>query len=105
MDKRKEKYYNFIVDDLVKKTEIFYEREEIRLPFPTPLPFLYYSVITEKDKINFIAFPVHTYALYLSNVYGVKKEELRITYELYEQRLKSLIKKWIKEEKNIITTL
>ena len=84
MDK-KEKYINFIVDDLIKKTEIDYEQGKIKLTYhshllSTPSTLLYLS---------------YTPSLFFSNhvrkVYGAHSEEIEFIWDLYKQRIKELI--------------
>ena len=83
---RKEKYYNFIVDDLLKKTEIDYEKEEISFPssFLSSSPFSFSSLLL---------YPSHPYLFskYLKDLYGTRDEEVRTIWKLYKERIQSLI--------------
>ena len=76
---KKEKYINYVVEDLVSKTEIDYEQGKIKFPF---LPLAPYSSLT----FFFILFSNH-----VRKVYGAHSEEIEIIWDLYKQRIKELI--------------
>ena len=89
----KEKYINYIVEDLVKKTEIDYEQEKITYPsliytfpnFNSPLLSFYSSLLP--------FLPSNTFSKYLKERYGARDEEIQIIWERYKERIQSLIKK------------
>tara|TARA_R110000868_G_scaffold243309_1_gene499231 strand:- start:61 stop:324 length:264 start_codon:yes stop_codon:yes gene_type:complete len=85
---KKERYINYIVDDLVKKTEIDYDRDLIKLPFLTP-PFLSYP----STYLYPYHFPFSSFSNHVRKVYGAHSEEINIIWNLYKDRLHSLIKK------------
>ena len=86
MDKRKENYYNYVVDDLVKKTEI--KESERRMKFPT-VPFFYslYFIFTSRSSHNFFLL----FSKYLKGMYGTHDEEIQIIWDLYKERMTTLI--------------
>ena len=82
MDK-KEKYINFIIEDLVSKTEIDYEQGKIKFPF-FPLSFpLYYSPLLFPSFSSF--------SNYIKEKYGAHSEEIEIIWKLYKERIKDKI--------------
>ena len=104
---KKEKYINFIVDDLIKKTEIDHDQETIKLPFLSypQSPFLTqifpYSPI---DISRFTQRPPHSlhsffksfstsFSNHVRKVYGAHSVEINIIWKLYKERIHSLIKK------------
>tara|TARA_R110000751_G_scaffold58320_3_gene123202 strand:+ start:176 stop:475 length:300 start_codon:yes stop_codon:yes gene_type:complete len=96
MDK-KERYYNFIVADLVKKTEIDYDQEIIKLPFlhPPHSPSTLYSPFPSPLSNNLLHSFFKSFSTSFSNhvrkVYGAHSEEINIIWNLYKDRLHSLI--------------
>tara|TARA_B110000211_G_C13938256_1_gene490416 strand:- start:664 stop:921 length:258 start_codon:yes stop_codon:yes gene_type:complete len=80
---KKEKYINFIIDDLVSKTEIDYEQETIFLTHPSypshllhfPLPSYLPPFFTE----------------HVTKLYGTHKDEVDIIWYQYKQRIKELV--------------
>ena len=87
MDK-KEKYIKFIVDDLVKKTEIDYDEKYMKFPFF----FSKSSYVTFSPTPPFSIFlPKRHFSIYLKDTYGVTDEEVKNIYNLYKERIKSLI--------------
>ena len=83
MDK-KEKYINFIVDDLIKKTEINHIRGDIRYPSSTSL----YLLPPPSSLSSLSNYPLF---LYIIERYGAHSEEMGIIWDLYKQRIKELI--------------
>ena len=81
----KEKYINYVVDDLVKDTEMDYYKQSIKFPFPSFFSSLHYNL--------FISIPLlSTFSKYVEEKYGTRDEEIQIIWEQYRERLKSLIK-------------
>ena len=84
---KKEKYINFIVDDLVKNTEINYEEETVTFPFhPNPVLF-------DLSIYNFLAqysSPIF-FTNYLISLYGVNRDEKETVYNRYKERILFLI--------------
>ena len=82
---KKEKYINFILDDLVSKTEIDYEQETIFLthpsfpPFPSPLHILRFIL------------PPPFFTEHVTKLYGTHKDEVDIIWYQYKQRIKELV--------------
>ena len=80
---KKERYINYIIDDLVKKTEIDYETMRLTLPFlssPTSFPFFF----------NLLS-PHPAFSEYVKERYGAHSEEINIIWNLYKERIQSLI--------------
>ncbi len=86
---KKEKYINYIVEDLLKKTEIDYDMGMIK-PFssfssPHPLSsFFPFSLI-------FYYFSLYPFSKYMQEIYGAREEEVEIIWVRYRQRIHSLI--------------
>jgi hypothetical protein len=92
MDK-KERYYNFIVDDMVKKTEIDHDQDKIVHPhfFHSPLiplsPF-FYPPFLPTDSLGLLPYKFIEHVI---ERYGVKGGELQIIWEQYKQRIETII--------------
>jgi hypothetical protein len=84
----KEKYYNYVVNDIVKNTEIDYDQETIKFPFlhslsPFPLSHPFSSPL--------LYFPL--FIKYVKTRYGARYEEIKIIWNLYKEKIQPLIKK------------
>jgi len=79
----KERYINFIVDDLISKTEIDYEKEKIKFPFRSPTPLISFS--------SYLS--VFPFARYVIERYGTRDEEVHTIFGVYKERLQNLINK------------
>ena len=55
MDK-KEKYYSYVVDDFIKKTEIDHEKKVIKTPFTKPIFFNTNNGYNASNIINYFFF-------------------------------------------------
>jgi hypothetical protein len=81
---KKEKYYNYVVEDIVKNTEIDYDQETIKSPFfPQFIFFKYYP---------FSSNILSMFSNHVRKVYGVHSEEIDIIWVLYKKKIQSLIK-------------
>ena len=78
---KKEKYINFIVDDMIKKTEIDYEQGKIKYP----------SHLTLLPSSFFPSFLTFSFRNYLKERYGAHSEEIEFIWKLYKERIESLI--------------
>tara|TARA_B110000211_G_scaffold17441_1_gene18185 strand:- start:47 stop:391 length:345 start_codon:yes stop_codon:yes gene_type:complete len=87
MDK-KERYYNFIVDDMVKKTEIDHDKKRIKFP-SLPISISFLSLLFPLPPLFLSLFSKH-----VIERYGVHDEEMEIIWNLYKERIQSLIKKY-----------
>lgn len=94
----KEKYYNYVVDDLLKHTRIGYDHEHnmevVTTPFNYPnekriiqIPYKHFSTISA----TFTDF--YPFTEYLTNRYGVREEEMELISDQYRDKILSLIKK------------
>ena len=80
---KKEKYINFIVDDLISKTEVTntpFDRE-ITFPFQPYIFFNLYIPHDYKDSFN----------KHVSSQYGVRESEYGILWNLYKERIGRLV--------------
>jgi len=80
---KKEKYINFIIDDLVSKTEIVYEQETIFLTHPS-FPYLFPFPHTSLFLPPF-------FTEHVTKLYGTHKDEVDIIWYQYKQRIKELV--------------
>ena len=96
---KKEKYINYIIDDMVKKTEIYYDQEIIKLPFlsSTSLSFSPFPPSTLRPRHSlhsfFISYPSTPFSNHVRKVYGAHSEEIEFIWDQYKERIHSLIKK------------
>ena len=81
MDK-KEKYINYVVEDLISKTEIDYDQEKIKFP-STPL---FHSPLR-----SFLSYFLPSFSNYIKEMYGAHDEEIKIIWKLYKERIQSII--------------
>ncbi len=87
MNSKLEKYYNHIVNDLIKRTEIDYEEEEITFPF-----FTLYSSFHTVNLILMIS-PTDDFIVYVSNMYGVTDDEMIFVWDMYRGSIRSFIRR------------
>ncbi len=85
---KKEKYINYVVEDIVSKTEIDYEQGKIKFPF-------YHSsspIILLSPSPPSTFFPsLIPFANHVRKVYGAHSEEIEIIWKLYKERIKDKI--------------
>ncbi len=82
---KKEKYYNYVVNDLVSKTEIDNERKENSFPYlPSP---------TKTSVPSLFSLPSRLFSKYITERYGTHDGEIKIIWNLYKEKIQSLIKK------------
>ena len=86
MDK-KERYYNFIVDDLIKKTEIDDNKRIISFP---PKPHLLSRRYIHYSEVIFLKLSSVFYT-YILKRYGVQNDEVEMIWGLYRERILTLI--------------
>jgi len=81
---KKEKYINYVVEDLVKNTEIDHDQETIKFPFHShsSLFFNYLYLL-----------PSSFFSNYIKEKYGAHSEEIEIIWDQYKERIESLYKK------------
>tara|TARA_R110002126_G_scaffold197188_1_gene345091 strand:+ start:642 stop:905 length:264 start_codon:yes stop_codon:yes gene_type:complete len=82
---KKEKYYNYVVEDLIKKTEIDYDQEIIKYPH---LNFPYPSLIPRMATSSYseLRFSDH-----IQGKYGIQEDEVGMVWGQYMIRLQTLI--------------
>ena len=81
---KKEKYINYVVDDLVKNTEIDYEQGKIKFPFHSLSSFF----------IQYLyLLPSSFFSNYIKEKYGAHSEEIEFIWDQYKERIESLYKK------------
>ena len=85
---RQEKYIEYIVDHLVKKTEIDYHQEEIKYPF---FPPFFNSYLFPPNPFPASSPLFHPLSNHLKEKYGARDEEIKIIWDIYRERILSLI--------------
>ena len=85
MDK-KERYINFIVADLVKKTEIDYEQGKIKFPYLSHSLLLFYPL----NSLYFLKSPFFYFSNYLLGRYAIN-EGLSELWGLYINKIKNKV--------------
>ena len=84
MDK-KERYINYVVDDLVKKTEINHETERIKTPF-RQLSYsfiLHFQLPTGSASSTSVLYS--SFSKHCEEVYGLYKDEVDYIWDRYIQ--------------------
>ena len=85
---KKEKYINYVVDDLVKNTEIDHDQETIKFPF------YYFSFLFHTHPF-FSSLPALSYLIFFSKHaierYGVHDEEMEIIWNQYREKILTII--------------
>tara|TARA_R110000803_G_scaffold203140_1_gene268567 strand:- start:787 stop:1050 length:264 start_codon:yes stop_codon:yes gene_type:complete len=81
----KEKYINYIVDDLIKKTDIDYTAETFKYPF--------YPISFKDQKFRSIYLNTNGgfFRVYIEERYGTNKEEMGMIWDQYKERMLILI--------------
>ena len=87
---KKEKYINYIVDDLINKTEINYVKKKISPPFSPPLSNTSYYSFSLFSTLLLLSFSSY-FSTYVKERYGTREEEVNIVWDLYRERIQSLI--------------
>ena len=86
---KKEKYINYIVEDMIKNTEIDYDREKIKysstfLHFPFILfPFYYFLLLFSS--------PLPSFSKHVIERYGIHDNDVDIIWKLYKGKIKEVI--------------
>ena len=89
----KQKYYNYIVDDMVKKSELVQEDEMVATGFHTELT----TFVTRYSYDTFFLATTTTSNLgyyfkeYIVSVYGVNDDEVEHVWKLYTKQIQNLI--------------
>ena len=82
MDK-KEKYYNFIVDDLVKKTIVDIDDDKVTYPVKLNIQVFY--------DTPFASYGIsHEFIRHCEEVYGLNPDEIKNVWREYKSTLKRL---------------
>ena len=89
MDK-KEKYINYIVEDMIKNTEIDYEQGKIKYPSTLPFPLLIFPLYNY-PLTNSIISPFPSFSKYIIERYGIHDNDVDIIWKLYKGKIKELI--------------
>tara|TARA_R110000803_G_scaffold40330_1_gene86954 strand:+ start:333 stop:602 length:270 start_codon:yes stop_codon:yes gene_type:complete len=88
MDK-KGGYVNYIIEDLIKKTEVDYILERVRFPFPFTNP------LTSYPFYSFLLYP-HSFSSYfykhIESYYGVPHELKDKIWVIYKERILESLK-------------
>ena len=98
MDSRKEKYYQYVANDLNEKVEFFYDEHKMGFPWEQ----VWWTETSDGTKIPMNAINIEFFglsyyipsrmhlkklALYLEENYGVREEEVDIIYKLFRNQL------------------
>jgi hypothetical protein len=83
MDK-KEKYITYILDDLIKKSDIDYKMRTVKFPFYIDNFFWHFRQLSPTDSNLFLS-------EYLVATYGSHKDEIGIIELLFKKRVLKLI--------------
>ena len=79
---KKQKYYKFIIDDMISKTEVDYDTwGGTSVVFPYFPEDNYYSDTIEKLKYHDSY--VNDFSYYMSSRYGVIEDEMGMLYQIY----------------------
>ena len=89
MDK-KEKYINYIVEDMIKNTEIDYEQGKIKYPSTLPFPSYFFPSFTSFSTILFYS-PLPSFSKYIIERYGIHDNDVDNTWEIYKEKIKEVI--------------
>ena len=101
MDK-KEKYINYVVDDMIKKTEIDYDQEKIKYPSHPSHPcttFLFSTFLSNILSLHLSSpsyspsSPLPFFSKHVIERYGIHYNDVDIIWKLYKERIESLYKK------------
>ena len=97
MDKKQEKYYSYVVDDLVKNTEIDHDQETIKFPFYNNSHFSSHSPSPHLHSLSpppsLPQSPLSRFSKHVIERYGVHDEEIKIIWYQYKEKIQPLIKK------------
>ena len=100
MDKRKEKYYNYVLNDLVSKTEVDYDNESVNFPFPIhPITHTYPTPVHRSPSSRFLyhtSLPAYSYFFlsfseHCKVVYGLTDEEVFYVWDQFRKIIKDKI--------------
>jgi len=86
---KKEKYINYVVNDLVSKTEIDYDQEKIKFPFYNNSIFF---ISLPSSPFSFFPFRFSRFSKHVIERYGAHSEEIKIIWYQYKERIQPLIK-------------
>ncbi len=86
---KQERYINYIVDDLISKTEIDYDMEIFHFKFLNKT--MGFGLLTHQPYSHH-SFP-YSIMEYMRERYGSREGELMMIQKLYRSKLQSLIKK------------
>ena len=81
MNPKIEKYYDYVVEDIISNTEIDYDQETITLPSPS-FPSFSFS--------HHLYHPL-SFSKYVKARYGAHDEEINIIWNQYRERIIKLI--------------
>jgi len=85
----KQKYYNYIVDDLVSKTKVDHEERSITMTWMTDV-----SEFTSKLAFGYFRLmgpSTFRFMDYVIPKFGMRDEEVTIVLDMYREKMKTLI--------------
>ena len=86
MDKKQEKYYSYVVEDMVSKTEIDYDQEIIKFPFSSYPPILSFT----SSLLHSHSLSPFSFSSYLLGRYAIN-EGLSELWGLYINKIKNKV--------------
>jgi hypothetical protein len=87
---KQEKYINYIVGDLISKTEIDYEQKRIKFPSLLSSPTFSFSFPHIISSLSSHLLP--SFSTSFQQRYGARDEEIKTIWDRYRERIQSLIK-------------
>ena len=83
MDKRKENYYNYVVNDMVKKTIVDIDDDKVTYPVKLSIQVFY--------DPPFASYGIsHEFISHCEEVYGLNPDEIKYVWREYKSTLKRL---------------
>ena len=90
MNTKLEKYIEYIVSDLVKKTEIDYDNERIIFPFSN-IDYNLTLTLPTFPSTSYLTFPHHPFSNHIKGRYGVRDEEIGTIWDRYKEIIQSMV--------------
>ena len=88
MGNKHEKYYNYVVDKLISKTEILHDTKQIVYDFPMTNKISRGVYNPPPEPVG----PPNSFNEFIKDIYGVVDDESEIIWEKFKRRVLRLIK-------------
>jgi hypothetical protein len=79
---KKEKYYNYVVNDLVKRSDINYDNKEVTFPFDSTFSSVNYRIFLLRSK------PSNGFSSHVITRYGVNDDEVEMIWGIFRFRFR-----------------